>query len=89
METTYTKARANLEKLCDKVVENNEVVYITRRNAENVALISKSELDSLLETAHLLRSPKNAVRLLKAFNDAKRNKTKSVSVDKLKIITGL
>lgn len=64
---TYTKARANLAKLLDEVSLNKEVVIINRKNAENVALVSESELSSLLETAHLLRSPKNAQRLLKAL----------------------
>ncbi len=64
---TYTKARANLAKLLDEVSLNKEVVIINRKNAENVALVSESELSSLLETAHLLRSPKNVQRLLKAL----------------------
>ncbi len=64
---TYTQARANLAKLLDQVSLNKEIVIINRKNAENVALISESELSGLLETAHLLRSPKNAKRLLKAL----------------------
>ena len=67
---TYSKARAELARLCDKVAEDREVVYITRRTKENVALIASKELSSLLETAHLLRSPKNAQRLLTALNRA-------------------
>ncbi len=70
IHTTYSKARANLAKLCNQVAENREIVLINRRNAENVALIAFSELSSLLETAHLLRSPKNAQRLLTALNRA-------------------
>jgi antitoxin YefM len=64
---TYTQARANLAKLLDEVSLNKEVVIINRKNAENVALVSESELSGILETAHLLRSPKNAQRLLKAL----------------------
>ena len=70
IHTTYSKARANLAQLCNQVAENREIVLINRRNAEDVALISTSELSSLLETAHLLRSPKNAQRLLTALNRA-------------------
>ena len=62
-QTTYTKARANLAKFCDQVTANHEIVIINRRGAEDVALVAASELRSLLETAHLLRSPKNAQRL--------------------------
>ena len=67
---SYSKARAELARLCNKVAEDREVVYITRRSKENVALIASEELTSLLETAHLLRSPKNAQRLLTALNRA-------------------
>ena len=38
-----------------------------RRGARDVALIPAAELAGLIETAHLLRSPKNAERLLQAL----------------------
>ena len=84
IQTTYTKARANLAKLCNKVSENKEIVYINRRNAEDVALISASELSGLLETAHLLRSPKNAQRLLAALNRALNHSGTPQNLDELK-----
>lgn len=68
--TTYTKARAKLASLCDTVAETREPYVIERRNGENVALISEAELESLLETAHLLRSPRNAARLASALERA-------------------
>ena len=67
IQATYTQARADLARLCDVVAEDNEVVIISRRGAEDVALVSAAELRSLRETAHLLRSPKNAQRLLRAL----------------------
>ena len=67
IHTTYSKARANLAKLCDEVAKNQEIVLINRRNAAQVALISSSELTSLVETAHLLRSPKNATKSSNGF----------------------
>jgi antitoxin YefM len=70
IQTTYTHARSKLAALLDEVTENQEVVIITRRGAQDVAMISAAELSSLTETAHLLRSPKNAERLLTALNRA-------------------
>ena len=70
IQTSYTKARAQLAALCDEVTANNEVVIIRRRGAAVVALIFVAELRSLQETAHLLRSPKNAERLLAALGRA-------------------
>jgi antitoxin YefM len=70
IQTTYTEARASFARLCDRVTADRETVIITRRGAEDVALIAADELASLHETAHLLRSPKNAARLLTALNRA-------------------
>ena len=55
IQTTYTKARANLAKLCNQVTENREIVIINRRGNQDVALVSADELSSLIETAHLLK----------------------------------
>ena len=71
IEITYTAARANLAKLLDATVKDREIVLIRRRGAEDVALIAADELESLLETAHLLRSPRNAERLLTALQRAR------------------
>ena len=71
IETTYTAARANLAKLLDTAVDDREIVLIRRRSGEDVALIAADELESLLESAHLLRSPRNAERLLTALQRAR------------------
>ena len=70
IQTSYAEARGNLARLCDQVTEDRETVIITRRGAADVALITADELVSLQETAHLLRSPHNAARLLAALNRA-------------------
>ena len=89
MNSTYTQARANLAKLLDEVSLNKEIVIINRKKAENVALISASELSGLLETVHLLRSPKNAQRLLTALLKVNNKKVKSQSLEELKKELGL
>jgi antitoxin YefM len=65
-ETSYTHARAHLAALCDEVTSTREPIVIRRRGSEDVALVAAAELRGLMETAHLLRSPKNARRLLTA-----------------------
>ncbi|MBC8160355.1 MAG: type II toxin-antitoxin system Phd/YefM family antitoxin, partial [Roseiflexaceae bacterium] len=57
IQTTYTQARANFAELLDSVTDDREIIIIQRRGAADVALIAADELQSLLETAHLLRSP--------------------------------
>lgn len=89
IQTTYTQARANLAKLCDEVTTSQEVVIINRRGAQDVALISAAELASLTETAHLLRSPKNAERLLRALTRAKARTLRPHIVETLREEVGL
>jgi antitoxin YefM len=71
IETTYTAARSQLKTLMDRVVEDREVVMVRRRHGGDVALVAANELEGLLETAHLLRSPRNAARLLSALERAR------------------
>jgi antitoxin YefM len=84
IQATYSNARANFAKLLNTVSDDHEVVVIDRRGKEPVAMISLSELDGLSETAHLLRSPKNARRLMSAIKRSKMRKTKAMTIDELK-----
>jgi antitoxin YefM len=84
IQTTYTQARDGLAKLLDQVTHNREVVIIQRRGEEEVAMIAASELESLMETAYLLRSPANAERLLSALGRALKNEAQPLTVDDLR-----
>ena len=83
-ETTYTSLRENLASFLDQVVDQQETVVVRRRGARDVALIPAGELAGLIETAHLLRSPRNARRLLAALRRAQQGKTKPVSIAELR-----
>ena len=80
IHATYTEARANLARLWDQATSDRETVIISRRGAEDVAMIAADELASLQETAHLLRSPANAVRLLTALQRALTGGGESTSI---------
>jgi len=84
IQTTYTQARDGLAKLLDQVTHNREVVVIQRRGEEEVAMIAASELESLMETAYLLRSPANAERLLAALGRALKGEGESESLEALR-----
>jgi antitoxin YefM len=87
--TTYSDARERLAELLDRATEDREVVFIDRRGRERAALVAADELESLLETAHLLRSPKNAARLLSALRRALANRGRRQSVPELRRGLGL
>ena len=73
---TYTEARENLASIWDKTVTSREPVVISRRGTESVVLLPLEEWEGVTETAHLLRSPANARRLLAALLRAERGEGK-------------
>jgi antitoxin YefM len=83
-ETTYSHARAHFAALCDEALSTREPIIIHRRGAGDVALIAADELLGLMETAHLLRSPKNARRLLRALARARSEDLPSERLDALR-----
>ena len=71
IETSYSQAREQLKSLMDRAIDDREVIVVRRRSGGDVAMIAVDELSSLMETAHLLRSSKNAERLLTALSRAR------------------
>lgn len=63
---TYTNARNSLAKTMDKVNENHEPIIITRQNGAAAVLMSLEDFNAWEETAYLLRSPANAMRISNA-----------------------
>ncbi len=89
VETTYSSLRERLASVLDRVTNEHEVVIVRRRGAKPVALISADELAGLLETAHLLRSPRNAERLTASIQKARQGKGRRMSLDQLRRKVGL
>ena len=89
VETTYTQLREQLASVLDRVVDDREIVIVRRKTGKDVALIAADELSGLLETAHLLRSPKNAQRLFQSLREIDTRRIKPKSVDQLRREMGL
>ena len=62
---TYSDLRRNLKTYMDKVYNDYEPLIISRKNSENVVLLSIHEYNSLIETDYLLRNEANAAHLKK------------------------
>ena len=76
---TYSEARENLKSVIDRVAADRAPVMITRQRGENVVLISASEWAGMEETLYLLRSPKNAARLLEAVRGFEAGEAEAIS----------
>jgi antitoxin YefM len=67
---TYTHLRQNLAAVMDEACDSVAPVIVTRQNARSVVMLSLEEYESMMETLHLLRSPRNAERLLRSIAHA-------------------
>lgn len=89
IETTYSQATEQLKSLMDRAVNDREVIVVRRRTGGDVAMIAADELESLVETAHLLRSGKNAERLLSALSRARAKDIAPTTIAHLSKLVGL
>ena len=89
VETTYTSLRERLASVLDQVGNDHEVVIVRRRGGKDVALIPADELAGLLETAHLLRSPRNAERLIASIQEGRQGKGRRMTLEQLRQAVGL
>jgi antitoxin YefM len=87
--STYSHLRENLADIWDAVESTQEPVIVERRGHQAMAILPANELESLRETAHLLRSPKNAARLFAALEQALHGTAPSVEMDALRKDLGL
>jgi antitoxin YefM len=63
----YSSFRHDLKAFLDKVSLSHSPLIITRSKGEDVVVMSKADYDSMEETFYLLKSPKNAERLLRSI----------------------
>lgn len=66
---SYTTARKCFAQTMQQVCDDHDPVIITRRDHASVVMLSLEDFEALNETAHLLRSPKNAKRLTESIDE--------------------
>ena len=76
---SYTEARDRLASAWDETVATREPIVLERRGHESVVLVPLDEWSGVLETAHLLRSPANARRLLGAIKRLEKGRGVSLT----------
>jgi antitoxin YefM len=70
---TYPVVHQTLAQKLDQVCDDHTPIIITRRNKRSVVMMSLEDYQSLEETAYLLRSPKNAKRLLESILELEKD----------------
>ncbi|WMN60497.1 type II toxin-antitoxin system prevent-host-death family antitoxin [Pseudoalteromonas xiamenensis] len=72
---SFIEARNGLTAVLDGVVNDANTTDITRRDSEDAVVMSLDYYNSLMETAHLLRSPQNAEHLNRSIEHYRAGKT--------------
>ncbi len=73
---SYSDLRQNLKSYMDRVYFNHDPLIITRKNNENLVLLSIDEYNSMVETNYLLGNEANAEHLKKSINQYQNGKAK-------------
>jgi antitoxin YefM len=71
---SFSEARSNLKTVLDRVVADADYTILTRRDADDVVVMSLESFNSLMETVHLLKSPANAAHLERSISQFKQGK---------------
>jgi antitoxin YefM len=71
---SFSEARNSLKTVLDRVVEDADYTIVTRRDADDVVVMSLESFNSLMETMHLLKSPPNAAHLERSIAQFKQGK---------------
>jgi antitoxin YefM len=86
---TYSHAREHLAQIWDSIEDAQQPVVLQRRGHQDMALLPADELASLQETAYLLRSPKNAERLLTALARSRSGTKRPITLERLRAALGV
>ncbi len=76
--TNYSEVRNNLKAYCDKATKDYETIIITRKNNENVVLMSEEEYNNLMENLYIRSNPKYYSELLKRIEEIETGEAKLV-----------
>lgn len=72
----YSELRKKLKKYLDQVYDDHEPLIITRKNNQNIVVLSVEDYNSLIETNYLLSNPDNSKRLLKSLEKSRAGKSR-------------
>ncbi|MBO4545583.1 MAG: type II toxin-antitoxin system Phd/YefM family antitoxin [Verrucomicrobia bacterium] len=81
-ELSYTATRKNLAKTIESVVRDRTPVII-RKKKDSVVMMCLEDYEAWAETVYLLKSPKNAERLLSSISELERGDAVEKSLEEL------
>lgn len=82
-QITLTEASDNLSQLCEQVINDREVLIITREKGENVVIMPADELEHFLKLTRIFSSLQKHSKLLNNLQEDHDNPVKHQTVDEL------
>lgn len=79
--TNFSNVRNNFKEVCDRVVHDSDIAIITRKNDENVVLMSQAQYDNLMENLHIRESKANYEWLKESVKQAEDGKLLNFEVE--------
>lgn len=79
--TNFSNVRNNFKEVCDRVVQDSDIAIITRKNDENVVLMSQAQYDNLMENIYIRDSRVNYERLKESISQAEDGKLTNFEVE--------
>jgi antitoxin YefM len=73
----YSTARENLKTYLDKATNDFETIIVTRKQGENVVIISEAEYNNILENLFVMGNEKNYSRILAGVEQLKNGQYKN------------
>ena len=74
--TNYSEVRNNLKTYCDKATKDYETIIITRKNNENVILMSEEEYNNLMENLYIRSNLKYYQKLVESIKEVEKGNVK-------------
>ena len=72
--TNYSNIRNNFKKYCDEATRDYETIIVTRKNDENVVLMSEEEYNNLIENLYIMSNKDYYNELLKRKDEVEKGK---------------
>ncbi|MCL2080633.1 MAG: type II toxin-antitoxin system prevent-host-death family antitoxin [Oscillospiraceae bacterium] len=72
----YSNARDNFKKFCDAAVHDFETIIVTRKQNENIVMMSESEYNNLMENLYIRSDREDYRRLLESVEQLKQGNGK-------------
>ena len=78
--TSFANIRNNFKEICNQVVQDSDIAIITRKNNENIVLMSQAYYDNLMENLYIRESKANYDWLKESIKQAENGNLVSFEV---------